>query len=215
MVFTGDEFADGGSSIQRTLKEKNVKASFFLTGNFYRNKSFYNIINELKADGHYLGAHSNKHLLYCDWQKRDSILVTEREFRSDLLANYKEMERFGVFKKDAEYFLPPYEWYNQQISDWTKVQKLQLINFSPGTRSNADYTYPELGKAYRSSDEILKSIKRYNETNSKGLNGFILLLHIGTDPRRTDKFYNHLGELITYLQQNGYYLTRIDDLLNH
>lgn len=197
------------------MKDKNVKASFFLTGNFYRNKSFKSIINKLKANGHYLGAHSNKHLLYCDWQKKDSLLITQSEFKEDLLANYKEMERFGIYKKDAEYFLPPYEWYNQSISNWTKAQNLQIINFSAGTRSNADYTYPELGMAYRSSDEILNSIKTYNDTNLNGLNGFILLLHIGTDPRRTDKFYNHLGELITYLQQNSYDLVRIDNLLNH
>lgn len=215
LVFTGDEFADGGTSIVKTLKDKKVKASFFLTGNFYRNKTFKSIINELKADQHYLGAHSNKHLLYCDWQKRDSLLVTKSEFDEDLLANYKEMQRFGIYKQNAEYFLPPYEWYNQSISDWTKVQKLQLINFSSGTRSNADYTYPELGKAYRNSEEILKSIKVYNEVNLNGLNGYILLLHIGTDPRRTDKFYNRLNELITYLQQKGYDLVRIDNLLSH
>lgn len=153
--------------------------------------------------------------MYCDWQKRDSLLITQSEFEQDLLANYKEMERFGIHKQNSLYFLPPYEWYNQSISNWTKGLNLQLINFSIGTRSNADYTYPELGKAYRNSDEILKSIKTYNETNLNGLNGFILLLHIGTDPRRTDKFYNHLDELITYLQQNGYDLVTIDNLLNH
>ena len=142
-------------------------------------------------------------------------MVTQSEFKDDLLANYKEMERFSIYRQNALYFLPPYEWYNQSISNWTKAQELQLINFSIGTRSHADYTYPELGKAYRSSDEILKSIKTYNEVQSNGLNGFILLLHIGTDPRRTDKFYNHLDELITYLQQNGYDLVRIDNLLNH
>ncbi|RZL52865.1 MAG: polysaccharide deacetylase family protein, partial [Pedobacter sp.] len=193
MVFTGDEFADGGSTISKTLKERKVKASFFLTGNFYRNKEFKGIIKELKNNGHYLGAHSNKHLLYCNWQKRDSLLVTKAEFNDDLLANYEEMKRFGIDKNEAKYFLPPYEWYNQKISDWTNAHGLQLINFSSGTRSNADYTYPELGKAYRGSDEIFKSIITYNETNKSGLNGFILLLHIGTDPRRKDKFYDRLN----------------------
>ncbi|WP_231458599.1 MULTISPECIES: polysaccharide deacetylase family protein [unclassified Pedobacter] len=215
MVFTGDEFADGGKSISQTLKNRHVKASFFLTGNFYRNKQFNGIIKELKNNGHYLGAHSDKHLLYCDWQKRDSLLVAKHQFDEDLFNNYKEMQHFGISKMDAKYFLPPYEWYNQSIADWTGEHQLQLINFSSGTRSNADYTYPELGKAYRGSEEIFKSINTYNETNPNGLNGFILLLHIGTDPRRKDKFYYRLDELITYLQQYGYDLVRIDKLLNH
>lgn len=169
----------------------------------------------MKNNGHYLGAHSNKHLLYCDWQKRDSLLVTKAEFDEDLIFNYNEMKHFGISRAEAKYFLPPYEWYNQKISDWTNEQQLQLINFSSGTRSNADYTFPELGKVYRGSEEIFKSITTYNESNKNGLNGFILLLHIGTDPKRKDKFYNKLGNLITYLQRNGYDLVRIDKLLNH
>ena len=34
IVFTGDEFADGGNTIINTLKQENIKASFFLTGGF-------------------------------------------------------------------------------------------------------------------------------------------------------------------------------------
>ena len=47
-------------------------------------------------------------------------------------------------------------------------------------------------EGYRSSDEIFDSIMNYEAKNPNGLNGFILLMHIGTDPRRTDKFYNRL-----------------------
>jgi endoglucanase len=45
------------------------------------------------------------------------------------------------------------------------------------------------------------------------MNGFILLIHIGTDPRRTDKLYNRLGNLIDTLRARGYSFARIDDLL--
>ena len=37
LVFTGDEFADGGNYIAKTLQQQNIHGSFFLTGNFYRN----------------------------------------------------------------------------------------------------------------------------------------------------------------------------------
>ena len=121
------------------------------------------------------------------------------------------MASFRINKEAAGYFLPPYEWYNQTIANWTKAQGLQLINFTPGTRSNADYTYPEMGKSYRSSDEIYRSITTLNETKPNGLNGFILPLHIGTDSRRTDKFYNKLAELVTYLKKADYKLARIDN----
>lgn len=211
LVFTGDEYADGGEKISKVLAQEKVKASFFLTGNFYRNPNFQSLIKKLKKDGHYLGPHSDKHLLYCDWNKRDSLLVTKTGFETDLNNNYQAMSNFGIDKEDAKYFLPPYEWYNQTIADWTKAQGLRLINFTLGTRSNADYTYPEMGKSYRSSDEIYRSITTFNETKPNGLNGFILLLHIGTDARRTDKFYNRLAELVAYLKKADYKLTRIDN----
>lgn len=212
LVFTGHEFADGGTAVLQTLKQQQIKASFFFTGDFYRNKQFASIIKQLKRNGNYLGAHSNKHLLYADWSKRDSLLVTKQQFNKDLLQNYEVMKRFGISKSDATFFLPPYEWYNDSIAVWTKELGLQLINYSPGTKSAADYTWPAL-KNYQSSENIFQSIINYEQTNPAGLKGFILLVHIGTDPKRTDKFYNRLPELIQVLQQKGYVFKRIDELL--
>jgi endoglucanase len=214
LVLTGDEFDDGGKSIRETLADHNVHASFFLTGNFYSNSKFKQLIAGLKRDGHYLGAHSDKHLLYADWIKRDSLLVTEKQFKQDLLANYKRMAVYGLKKNDAPYFLPPYEWYNTAIARWTKELHLQLVNFTPGTRSHADYTYPEMGERYVSSAQIYNSIIDHERKDRHGLNGFILLIHIGTDPRRTDKFYDKLDQLLTDLKARGYHFVTIRDLLS-
>jgi endoglucanase len=194
--------------IAKTLQQQHIKASFFFTGDFYNNSLFKKTITQLKKDGHYLGPHSNKHLLYADWNRRDSLLVSKKEFQDDLELNYDAMKRFGIY--NAGYFLPPYEWYNDSIAVWTKASKLQLINFTPGTKSNADYTTPDI-KNYRASDEIYNSITALEENGS--LNGFILLLHIGTDPKRTDKFYFRLNELIKTLRQKGYSFKRVDELL--
>jgi peptidoglycan/xylan/chitin deacetylase (PgdA/CDA1 family) len=213
LVLTGDAFADGGMHIRRTLQKRKVPASFFLTGNFYLNPSFKKLVRGLKKDGHYLGAHSDKHLLYADWTRRDSLLVTEEEFKKDLLANYERMSAYGIETSDAPFFLPPFEWYNQQIADWTKELGLTLVNFSPGTRSAADYTYPEMGSRYLSSDAIYKSIISLEEQDPHGLNGFILLIHIGTDPRRTDKLYHKLDQLLGDLQRRGYSFVSIAELL--
>ena len=214
LVFTGDEFADGGNYIASILRENNIRGSFFLTGNFYRNPGFKTIIKTLKENGNYLGSHSDKHLLYCDWINRDSLLVTHQQFTEDLENSYRELEKWGIHKKNASYFLPPYEWYNDSIAAWTRQTGLQLVNFSPGTRSTADYTYPQMGNKYVSSDTIMNSILQLEKKLTNGLNGFILLLHIGTDPARTDKFYYHLPGVITYLKNKGYQFARINDLLD-
>jgi len=135
-------------------------------------------------------------------------LVNRQEFEKDLLVNYEAMKKFRITRDKAQFFIPPYEWYNDSISGWTNALGLHLINFSPGTKSTADYTTPDM-KNYRSSEEIMQSIKQL----SAGLNGFILLLHIGTDAKRTDKFYARLPELIEYLIAENYEFVRVDDML--
>ena len=106
-MFTGDEFGEGANSIAGNFARNKVKASFFFTGRFYRNPAFSSIIQQLKKQGHYLGAHSDQHLLYCDWIKRDSLLVTKQEFTNDLLENYSAMKKFGIQPRDARFFQHP------------------------------------------------------------------------------------------------------------
>lgn len=214
LIFSADEFNEGKDFIYKVLKENNIKASFFLTGNFYRNPLNGNFINSLKEEKHYLGAHSDKHLLYNDWDNRDSLLVSKREFVMDIAENYSEMDRFGIEKTEATYFLPPYEWYNSTISQWADEYGLNLINFTPGTRVTADYTWPEMGTRYVDSETIFSSIIDYENRSPNGMNGFILLVHLGTEPSRTDKFYHKLPELIKVLKNKGYNFERIDSLLN-
>lgn len=120
------------------------------------------------------------------------------------------MVRVGINQPEKRYFLPSYEWYNQDISSWCSELGVQLINFTPGTTSNADYTVPQM-KNYRSSEEICRNILNYEKQHT--LNGFILLIHIGTDARRTDKLYNRLEELMDALKAKGYTFVRVDELL--
>ncbi len=212
LVFTGGSFADGGEHIRAVLKKTGVKAGFFFTGDFYRTPGFAGLIRGLAEDGHYLGPHSDRHLLYCDWNDRARTLVTRDEFRADLAANYREMEKFGLTRGPAAYFIPPFEWYNDEIVGWAREMGLVLFNFTPGTSSNADYTTPSM-KEYLSSDAIYGRILAYEQKDPHGLNGFILLIHIGTDPERTDKLYLKLEDLIDELERRGYGFVRIDDLL--
>ena len=212
LIFTGGSFADGGEHIRAVLKTKGIRAGFFFTGDFYRTPEFQELIRELAADGHYLGPHSDRHLLYCDWNDRAKTLVTRDEFRRDLLANYREMERLGIPKARAAYFIPPYEWYNTEIVGWAREMGVVLFNFTPGTSSNADYTTPSMME-YLSSEKIYGRILAYEKKDLQGLNGFILLIHIGTDPERTDKLYLRLEDLVTELESRGYSFARIDELL--
>ncbi len=111
------------------------------------------------------------------------------------------------------YFLPPYEWYNAEIVDWTRAFGMTLVNYTQGTRSNADYT-EEGTRQFVSSQAIFDSIMRREREDPHGLNGFILLLHLGAGPGRADKFHARFGELMDALAARGYEFVRLDALLD-
>lgn len=127
----------------------------------------------------------------------------------DLRRNFETLAAAGIPKREARMFIPPYEWYNDSIAQWAREAGLELFNFTPGTRSNADYTTPELNN-YRSSAEIYQSILDREKTDPNGLNGFFLLMHIGTGPGRKDKFYKRLGILIQELRVKGYTFEKME-----
>ncbi|MDR3652103.1 MAG: glycoside hydrolase family 9 protein [Paludibacter sp.] len=202
LVFVGDEFSDEAKAILNTLEKLKIKASFFFTGRFYRDPKNKQIINELQKEKFYLGAHSDKNTLYCSLQNRDSMLIHKPDFMNDLKANFMEMEKFGITKDKAPFFIPPKEWYNEKISQWCKEIGLQLVSYTPETLSYADITTPDMRDKYFSSNEISNRILEIE--SKQGLNGSILLFHVGADKRRKDKFYTHLEPLLMELTKLGY-----------
>ncbi len=240
LVFTGHSFAEGVATILDELKRHHAHGSFFFTGDFLTNANFAPLIRRVVSEGHYLGPHSDKHLLYCDWEARVNLtgartpsppsgekvgmrgqpfdalqpktLVTQKEFRRDLDANLKKIKDFGVARDEVNFFLPPFEWFNPDIVRWSANMGLTLVNFTPGTRSNSDYMGDD-DPHFISSDKIFQSIIQREQSDPHGLNGFLLLLHIGSGSARTDKFAARFGELVDFLTAKGYEFVRVDELL--
>lgn len=208
LVFTGDEFDDGLITIQKSLDKHGVKGSFFVTGRFLGLDGAGSTLYAMYQNGHYIGPHSDQHLLYCDWDNRDSLLVNEKEFKADLNDNIKKLRGIGI--GEMTYFLPSYEWYNKEIVDWAHQEKMKTVNFTPGLRTAADYTYPAMGSRYMRSRDILQQL--YDYESKRGLNGQIILIHIGTDARRKDKLYSELDGLIKKLKSKNYNFVVLQDL---
>lgn len=215
LEFTGGSFAEGGETILQTLRDRNIKASFFFVGDFLREPRFRTLVERIRDEGHYLGPHSDKHPLYASWDNPPKLQITRAEFDKDLLANMRELERFGISKEDARYFVPPYEHYTPEISKWTAEHGMVLINYTTGTRTHADYMEDDHPR-FVTAEEMVQSVYDYEKKDPDGLNGFMLLMHIGAGPRRTrDQLYNHLGEMLDALSSRGYSFVRVDDLLEN
>jgi peptidoglycan/xylan/chitin deacetylase (PgdA/CDA1 family) len=209
-VFTGHEYAEGCEAILDALSSHAGKGSFFFTGVFLTNREYAPLVQRIVRAGHYLGPHSDGHVLYCAWEGPKQTLLTQEQFQADLNANLRKIARFGRKGAEVHYFLPPFEHYNQQIADWTRQGGLILINLTPGTRSAADYT-GEQDRNFVPSETILQTVLECER--KQGLNGCILLLHVGSGPGRKDKFAPQFGRLLDLLQERGYRFVTVPDLL--
>lgn len=209
LVFTADQWADGADDIISALKKNKIKGAFFFTGRFFELHA--DVVRRLVADGHYVGSHSHGHLLYAPWENRDSMLITKQQFMDDMRRSYATLARFGITEAKAPFFIPPYEYYNSTVCSWARQMGLRIVNFTPGTGTNADYTIPSM-KNYRSSDEIEKRLLDYEHAHT--LNGHFLIIHFGTSPERADKFYKRLPQVIKALRHRGYRFVSLEDMIN-
>lgn len=207
-VFTSDGNMNGADAILKTLKEKGVKGSFFVTGNHLRHKALRDITNRIIKEGHYLGGHSDRHALYADWGPDRKSLMTPEQIIEDLKANYVELEKFGVTLKDAPYFLPGYEHYNKESVDVLNAMGIKVVNLTPGTGTGADYTIVSMGSEYKKAQELIDGLYAFEA--SEGLDGAIILMHPGIHPDRpeSERLSSHLGEIIDWLVAKGYNISR-------
>ena len=210
-MFTGHDLSEGTAEVLASLKHNGIKGSFFLTGDYLRTPGFKPYVRQMLSDGHWISGHSDKHILVSDWGSREVLLVKGDSFVADLKANLKALEGAGVKREQLSYYIPSYEWYNSETVDWAKAVGLNSVNYTPGIRTAADYTYPEMGGRYLSSTAILDNLWSYEARY--GLNGFLILIHMGTDDRRKDKLYHHLDDIISILKGKGYQLVDVPDLL--
>jgi endoglucanase len=211
LIFTGGDYGEGAEQILEALKERNIKGSFFVTGDFLRKPELQSQVKRAIAEGHYVGPHSDKHPLYVPWEDRKKTLVTEADFRSDLEKNLSDLRELGALKDNRPvYFIPPYEWYNQDQVNWSRPMGVLLFNFTPGSGSNRDWA-PEGHKSFVSSQKLMDDILAYEQKDPDGLSGFLLLLHLGS--QRQDKPFSLIGPMLDELKTRGYSFVRIDQML--
>lgn len=206
-IFTSDGNMNGAEAILKTLKKKKVKASFFVTGRHLRNPELAEITKRIIDEGHYLGGHSDRHMLYADWTPERNSRVTPEQIITDLQKNYAELEKFGIKLEDAPYFLPGYEHYNKESVDVLNSMGVKVINYTPGTGTGADYTIVSMPE-YRTAKQLQDGLYRFEKEH--GLDGAIILMHPGIHKDRPDseRLSSHLGEIIDYLKKKGYTFDR-------
>jgi peptidoglycan/xylan/chitin deacetylase (PgdA/CDA1 family) len=211
LLFTGGAFGEGTGAVLDALRRRGLPAAFFLTGEYLAVPEQRAMVRTMLADGHYVGPHSDAHLLYCAWEDRRRNLVDEATFRTDLQRNIEDLRALGALPDGSPtWFVPPYEWFNRDQVAWAASIGVRLVNFTPGSGSNRDYI-PEGEPGFVPSSRIRDEVLAFERTAPDGLNGFLLLLHLGS--ARRDKMHAELGALVDAILARGYRFVRIDALL--
>lgn len=212
LIFTGGDFGEGAMHILDELAARGIKAGFFVTGDYVRKPGYDAHLKRMVAEGHYLGPHSDTHPLYAPWEDRSKTLVTREFFREDLQKNIDDLRALGAMSNPDQpvYFIPPYEWFNDDQTEWSREMGALLFNFTPGSGSNRDWA-PEDHKSFAPSEKIMSDILAFEAREKDGLNGFLLLLHLGS--QREDKMHRLLGPLLDELIKLGYAFKRVDELI--
>lgn len=205
LLFSADSAFEGGAFALDVLDERGLKGNFFFTGNFLERPENETIIRRCIDGEHYVGMHSNRHLQLAEWDGARTTRISPDSMLADLDSNLLTLNHFGLLSAPV-YVLPPFEWCNTEHARAYRSAGYTPINITPGIETYRDYTTPDM-KEYRDSQFMLDQLWEYEEEN--GLNGAMIILHLGTEPARTDKLYYHLPEILDSLQARGYSVRRL------
>ena len=200
---------DGVVPVLNTLKEKEVKGSFFPTGVCFAQPQYEEPIHRIIDEGHYLSAHSYAHLVLCE---NGETLVSADSLAKDFARMEAQLARYGLEKTQYYWMIPPYETCNTESRENIEALGYKLLNPSEGPIFGFDWTTPDM-PSYKTIDQMLARLWELEET--EGLNGLILLILAMNYPEKQDfeRPYNHLGEIIDTLKARGYGFRTFKDVI--
>lgn len=125
----GDEDAE---IILNTLKDDDVKATFFMVGDWMR--KYPDLVKRIADEGHDVANHSNKHPHVSQMSKE--------EIKEDLLAAHEEIKR--ITGTDCFLYRPPYGEYNNTVLEAAKECGYQTIQWDVDSIDWKGYDAPTI-----------------------------------------------------------------------
>ena len=168
-----------------TLKEKNCKAIFFVTGSYVTNESNYKILRRMIDEGHLIGSHTDTHQIM--------PTVSNEEFVNELNNVYKKLKKVLGDDVTMLYYRPP-----QGASCERDLALAQYLGYHSvfWSGSYADYNIQN----QPDPEAALKLLK------SKLHPGCVYLLHAESSTNASI-----LGDYIDFIRSEGYEIRRIDE----
>lgn len=219
LTFDGGSINNVADEILDVLKDKGVKCTFFLTGNFIKN--YPQTVKRIASEGHEVGSHTwnHPHLTSFAQDRKHITLphINSNKLKSELnraASQYK----ISTGREMVPLWRAPYGEYNEEILKWAAAAGYKHIGWTVGrgweeNMDTMDWVTDKNSQAYHTSDEILEKLLKHGKGKKNGSNGAIILMHLGTN-RKDDFPHKKLPQIITELEKMGYELVKITDMLS-
>ena len=218
ITFDGGSFSNSAGRILDVLADRNLKTTFFLTGEFI--KRYPDVTRRIADEGHEVGNHTYSHLHLTTFGKnyRQETLpgINAALIEKELERNERAFEDL-TGKKMVKLWRAPYGEQNDEIRQWALKAGYRHVSwtYDPKTRKSLDsldWVSDRNSSLYLSSEQIVQKIISFDSDTETGLAGGIVLLHLGSE-RDSDPFHSRLGELIDQLQEKGYEVGSVGKML--
>ena len=220
LTFDGSSYVNAANDILDTLMSRGVSSTMFLSGRFIR--KYPELVQRIVAEGQEVGNHMSTHPHLTSWgttRSQTTLPEITRDMIGRELANTN-----GYFRKLTGHdMLPlwraPYGEKNQQICLWGQQYGYLHIGWKQARtwRNNFDTNDwvpdPET-PGYHTPQEILDKFNELAEAQPYGMNGAIILMHLGTIRKEKEQQVHHvMGKMIDQLCRKGYEFVTVSVLL--
>ncbi len=221
VAFTFDGGAEDNvaGEILDILWARKIQATMFLTGGFIR--SHPDLVRRMVDEGHEVGNHTDTHPHLTTYEKdhrQQTLPNVTREFLVGQLRRAEESFRLVTGQAMAPFWRAPYGEHNAQIRAWAAEAGYRHISWTRGAGvaedlDTLDWVADRSSRIYHSREEIVTRILEFGHGRPEGINGGIILMHLGSN-RKTDRPHEGLPQLLRTLQSQGYRIATISDLLD-
>lgn len=219
LTFDGDAHTNAAEEILDTLRSRDVRATMFLTGKFIERHP--QLVRRMLELGHVIGNHTYNHPHLTSWESTRSHQTLPGITRARI---FKELGRTGrAFEKVtgrrmAPLWRAPYGERNREICRWAQEAGYLHVGWRQGRTwmdnlDSNDWVPNEGDPGYHSPREVLRKIMAAARREPYGINGGIVLMHLGTlRKRRSERVHLAVGTLIDSLRDLGYSFTTVGEL---
>ncbi|MEW5801983.1 MAG: polysaccharide deacetylase family protein [bacterium] len=218
LTFDSGESADEAPYILDILKEKNIRTTIFLTGEFIRRNA--NIVKRIIKDGHEVGNHTDTHPHLTRVENRRIICLpgVNRQFLHHELKKAEEAFFNLTGKHMSHYWRSPYGENNLEIRKWAEELGYIHVSWTCGRvwedgLDSLDWVTNTDSIKYHTAEEIRNQIINFGTGTERGANGGIVLMHFSTSRPRQDAVYLQLPDIIDGLHKRGYEIVSISQML--